>query len=212
MVTTAAERNRPIITFTNNSAATRNVSVAVFIGGESCTLLFDIQETYMPTQQTTYNSRVTDEALEKKFRDTFKSQGGAELVDDLYASGVIVPVVDFTSAAEGSALRSDLQTAWDFSTTLFQRNATGTGTIFTGPGFWQIDFTATIRQSDGPFPLDIFIDDGSSTATVWSNRAFLGSAEADTVIESKFVIFMRAGDTLKTSASTANYRLDLWYP
>jgi hypothetical protein len=33
MVTTAAERNRPIITFTNNSGASRNVSVAVFIGG-----------------------------------------------------------------------------------------------------------------------------------------------------------------------------------
>lgn len=33
MVTTAAERNRPIITFTNGSGATRNVSVAVFIGG-----------------------------------------------------------------------------------------------------------------------------------------------------------------------------------
>jgi len=33
MVTTAAERNRPIITFTNNSAAARNVKVAVFIGG-----------------------------------------------------------------------------------------------------------------------------------------------------------------------------------
>ena len=33
MVTTAAERNRPIITFTNTSAASRNVKVAVFIGG-----------------------------------------------------------------------------------------------------------------------------------------------------------------------------------
>jgi hypothetical protein len=33
MVTTAAERNRPIITFTNNSAATVDVKVAVFIGG-----------------------------------------------------------------------------------------------------------------------------------------------------------------------------------
>lgn len=33
MVTTAAERNRPIITFTNNSAATREIDVAVFIGG-----------------------------------------------------------------------------------------------------------------------------------------------------------------------------------
>ena len=33
MVTTAIERNRPIITFTNNAGATRNVQVAVFIGG-----------------------------------------------------------------------------------------------------------------------------------------------------------------------------------
>lgn len=33
MVTTAAERNRPIITFTNTSAATRQIDVAVFIGG-----------------------------------------------------------------------------------------------------------------------------------------------------------------------------------
>jgi len=33
MVTTAQDRNRPIITFTNNSAATRYLQVAVFIGG-----------------------------------------------------------------------------------------------------------------------------------------------------------------------------------
>jgi len=33
MITTAIERNRPIITFTNNSAATVIVHVAVFIGG-----------------------------------------------------------------------------------------------------------------------------------------------------------------------------------
>jgi hypothetical protein len=33
MVTTAAERNRLIITFTNNSGASRTIDVAVFIGG-----------------------------------------------------------------------------------------------------------------------------------------------------------------------------------
>jgi hypothetical protein len=33
MVTTAVDRNRPIITFTNNSAAGKRISVAVFIGG-----------------------------------------------------------------------------------------------------------------------------------------------------------------------------------
>lgn len=33
MVTTATERNRPIITFTNTAGATRTIQVAVFIGG-----------------------------------------------------------------------------------------------------------------------------------------------------------------------------------
>lgn len=33
MITTAIERNRPIITFTNNSTGTRTIQVAVFIGG-----------------------------------------------------------------------------------------------------------------------------------------------------------------------------------
>jgi len=33
MITTAADRNRPIITFTNNGTANEIVHVAVFIGG-----------------------------------------------------------------------------------------------------------------------------------------------------------------------------------
>jgi len=33
MITTAVERNRPIITFTNNSSTSKLIKVAVFIGG-----------------------------------------------------------------------------------------------------------------------------------------------------------------------------------
>lgn len=33
MVTTGQVRNRPVITFTNNTAATRTIDVAIFIGG-----------------------------------------------------------------------------------------------------------------------------------------------------------------------------------
>jgi len=33
MITTGAERNRPVITFTNNDASTVTVEVAIFIGG-----------------------------------------------------------------------------------------------------------------------------------------------------------------------------------
>ena len=94
----------------------------------------------MPTQSTTYNSRVTDEALEKRFRDTFKAQGGAELVDDLYAQGVIVPVVDFTAAATGQQLAQNLQTAWDFSTGNGSADNATTAFI-SNSGFWLINWT-----------------------------------------------------------------------
>ena len=94
-----------------------------------------------------YNARVTTETLEKKFRDTFPSQAGAELVDDLYASGVIVPVVDFTAAAEGSELRADLQTSTDFATGHVELGSNASNTFVSTPGFWNVDIIAGITGS-----------------------------------------------------------------
>ena len=165
----------------------------------------------MPTQQTTYNSRVTDEALEKKFRDTFKSQGGAELVDDLYASGVIVPVVDFTSAAEGSALRSDLQTAWDFSTGTTIVNTTSTSTVISNTGFWKIDLTLSFQETTTADNYRIFIDTGLTTKTVWQLQAeTVGVGGGNVVTDGHFVVFLRSGDVLKATGNT-NGQLIIWY-
>ena len=167
----------------------------------------------MPTNQNAYNSRVTDEALEKKFRDTFKSQGGAELVDDLYASGVIVPVVDFTAAAEGSALRPDLQTAWDFSTGV----ANISGTTFTGfistPGFWQIDviYAGFITTTTGGAN-QIRIYDGSTFKDVWYfNNSTTVTGDQDGLAEGKFVVYLRSGDILGAKTYNPAARLSIWY-
>jgi hypothetical protein len=125
----------------------------------------------MPTQQTTYNSRLTDEALEKKFRDTFKSQGGAELVDDLYASGVIVPIVDFTAAAQGSELRPDLQTAWDFATGHNTVSNASTNVITT-PGFWKVDLNLVgFSVVSSAMAANVRIDDGVSSKVIWEYNA-----------------------------------------
>ena len=121
----------------------------------------------MPTNQNLYNSRVTDESLEKKFRDTFTSQGGSELVSDLYAQGVIVPIVDFTAAAEGSVLSSDLQQAWDFSTGNALVSNTTT-TVINTPGFWKVDLVATLRIIDSPAnSITVNLTDGSASKPVW---------------------------------------------
>ena len=169
----------------------------------------------MPTNQNGYNSRVTDEALEKRFRDTFTSQGGAELVSDLYASGVIVPIVDFTAAAEGSSLRNDLQTAWDFSTGSNQVVNTTT-TLISNTGFWKVDLTFGDAdfQSGGATGLRgrVFIDDGSTETNVWALSRGSGTGDpAIALSENQFVVFLRAGDQLKGQSTATNCVLDIWY-
>ena len=168
----------------------------------------------MPTQQTTYNSRVTDEALEKKFRDTFKSQGGAELVDDLYAQGVIVPIVDFTAAAQGSELRSDLQTAWDFATG-HNRVAATTTAIINTPGFWKIDLVCTINDLAGSnvnTMASVDITDGATNKTIWALSRGVGSTEAVAgVSDDTFVTFLRAGDQIEVFSNNTECVVDIWY-
>lgn len=169
----------------------------------------------MPTNANAYNTRLTDEALEKRFRDTFRSQGGAELVDDLYASGVIIPVVDFTQAAEGSQLPSNLQTAWDFSTGSSQITTATPNTVISTPGFWQVDlfyagFVATSGTTRLTATLDIY--DGSTYKAIWafSNR-INNPVQSDIGLENKFVVFLRTGDSLTGQTQGTNSTLNVWY-
>ena len=166
----------------------------------------------MPTQQTTYNSRLTDEALEKKFRDTFKSQGGAELVDDLYAQGVIVPIVDFTAAAQGSELRSDLQSAWDAGTGL-DTIANANQVLVSTPGFWKVDLVASILFSSGATRnCRVFIDDGTTETNVWkTSSASTAADDVTSTTEDTFTVFLRSGDSLKAASNNSLAILNVWY-
>lgn len=156
----------------------------------------------MPTNANTFNSRVTSEALEKKFRDVFPAQGGAELVQDLFASGVIQPVIDFSSVAEGSVLPVDLQTAWDFSTGHVARLTPGTSTLITNTGFWRIQANVGLLSDSSATNAFIFIDTGLATKVIWQANLpgvnnVAASSEAD-----DFVVFLRAGDSLKCTNAT----------
>lgn len=166
----------------------------------------------MPTQQNTYNSRVTDEALEKKFRDTFKSQGGAELVDDLYAQGVIVPIVDFTAAAQGSELRSDLQSAWDFATGSDLNNSGTTNSVISTPGFWKINANLTAEITTADQIAQIQVRQNFVNAVVWRYSFSGGSAtEFEPNATWDAVIFLTSGDILRSVCSSSNIRLNISY-
>ena len=168
----------------------------------------------MPTNANIFNSRVTSEALEAKFRQVFPSQGGAELPQDLFASGVIQPVVDFSTVAEGSVLPQNLQTAWDFATGAYQ-NATGSfTTIISNPGFWQVDLTyagLTLQNTSSRLLAQIDIYDGSTSKPVWGASNSIDSAAKDFayIVEGKFVVFLRSGDVLRGKAQSTDNTLDV---
>lgn len=162
----------------------------------------------MPTNANTFNSRVTSEALEAKFRDVFPSQGGAELVQDLFASGVIQPVVDFSSVAEGSVLPQNLQTAWDFSTGHNSVRNTST-TIINNTGFWLVDLTFVYVSA--PIELKITITDGISSKVIWEFNNIGGTGTAENNGENKFVVFLRSGDSVVASSNSTSANMDVWY-
>ena len=166
----------------------------------------------MPTNQNAYNSRVTSESLEKKFRDTFTSQGGAELVDDLYASGVVVPVVDFTAAAEGSALRADLQTATDYSTGFTAMTTSQNVTLINTPGFWKVDIQAAITTSSTVSSVIVQVFDGVTAKKIFQFTGIgSGSTDGELITESNKVIFLRSGDSLTASTGSNACRANFAY-
>lgn len=155
----------------------------------------------MPANQNAYNTRLTDENLEKRFRDTFKSQGGAELIDDLYASGVIVPVVDFTAAAEGSQLPFNLSSAWDFSSGTNEINGATNTTLINTPGFWKIDLVVTVATQASAESGQLELYDGATAKRVWRFRISNTTAGSPITESETFFVFLRTGDILRATAS-----------
>ena len=166
----------------------------------------------MPTNANTFNSRVTSEALEAKFRQTFPAQGGAELVQDLFASGVITPIVDFTSVAEGSVLPENLQTAWDFSTG-HNTVANTTTTVINNTGFWKVDLNfRSVISGGGNVTGTIAITDGLTSKIIWeSNGAGTVTSDFEAITSNEFVVFLRSGDSLTASTNNPNNIMDIWY-
>lgn len=163
----------------------------------------------MATNANVFNSRVTSEALEAKFRQVFPAQAGAELIQDLYASGVIQPVIDFSTVAEGSVLPPNLQTAWDYATGLVEID-TGTVDIITGTGFWLVRAFAAL-DADANAAAALNIDDGSTAKRIWRAYIFLGTTNVGELTEWQNVVFLRAGDKLTGTVASGSTRMSVSY-
>jgi len=130
----------------------------------------------------------------------------------LYASGVIVPVVDFTQAAEGSQLPSNLQNAWDFSSGNAEATG-GTNTIITNSGFWRVQ-GATVHLAGGAtnISMGVYLTDGLSIKWVWKIQDDSTSTTSPSSLTFDFIVFLRPQDECvirsdgSSSTITATYR------
>ena len=117
----------------------------------------------------------------------------------MFASGVITPVVDFSSVAEGSVLVPNLQTALDTATTVTVRFSNGTSTVASNSGFYKVLVNYNIplrRPTQENFYLDL--TDGITTAKIWSTGEGNSTTnEDDSVSTFETVVFVRSGYSLR---------------
>jgi len=144
---------------------------------------------------------INSQELENKVRTLLPSQGGAGAGFDLSASTQIIPIIDLTESAEGSNVRQDLQTAVDFATTstLNINNATNT-VILNNTGFFKV----TVNGAGANSELSINLFDGTTSKKI---RVFQFGTTTNSILD-EFIVYLRAGDSLRASSSATTGTLN----
>ena len=148
---------------------------------------------------------VNSEELQTQIRDLLPSQNG--FGSELQATNVITPIIDLTAAAEGSGLRSDLQTAIAFGSQTAFNIVGATTTLANAPGFYRVTGVINLFPSGSvSSALDINMTDGVSTVAVYKTS----SGSTSTVVRQNFdfdkVFWLKAGITLSvTTSSTCQF-------
>lgn len=142
---------------------------------------------------------VTSEALQAQIRNLLPSQEG--FGTDLMAQNVIVPIIDLTSAAEGSTVPQILQTALAFgSQTSFEISNTTT-TLANTAGFWRFQGSST--GVSGANTSNTFnLTDGLSTKVIWGH-VFKSYGSLITTVTFDLVVFLNSGESLTGTTNNA---------
>jgi len=145
---------------------------------------------------------VVSEALEAQIRNLLPSQRG--FGEDMQASNVIMPIIDLTAAAEGSALGENLQTAQAFgSQTAFDISNTTT-TIANTAGFHRITGSIIINHVSGASQKQarINITDGFSTKQLYEVTTEQSACGYANLLPIDFVVFLTSGESVTGSTTS----------
>ena len=146
--------------------------------------------------------------LENKVRQLLPSQGGLGAGFDLSASTQIIPVVDVTESAEGSNLRSDLQTALSLNTITAFSVSNTTTTIINNTGYFRIfgSFNSLNASSDRTGSIEI--TDGATNKDIIQYKVIATSAEkTNIVVPFDFNVFLEAGHSINMTTNAGDTSL-----
>ena len=144
--------------------------------------------------------------IKDKINQLLPSQGGFQPGVDFSASTMVIPTIDLTEAAEGSALRQDLQRSLSLTsmTTFFVTNTTSTVLNTTGYYLFELvifgssiaagSSTGTIAITDGITSKDIRVYrfEDQTTTTPQPN------------ITDKFDVLLKAGDSITVTTNSVD--------
>lgn len=143
---------------------------------------------------------VTSESLQAQIRNLLPSQQG--FGTDLMAQNVIVPVIDLTSAAEGSTVPTDLQQALAFGSQTAFTAINATTVIANTTGFYRIFGNASLRTGPTTRFCVLQMSDGLSTKNIWSLNGATGTG--DLMISENFdvIVFLGSGESISAVSNT----------
>ena len=152
---------------------------------------------------------IKSQDIEDKINQLLPSQGGFGAGVDFSASTMVVPIVDLTETAEGSALRQDLQKALTHTNaTTTQITSASFSNLVNTTGFFlvRLNFFGLFSATDGV----VRIDDGATTKIVAQYTGLAsGSSYFATPVVDEFIVKLEAGDTLQASSGNASNILNI---
>lgn len=152
---------------------------------------------------------IKSQQIEDKINQLLPSQGGFQAGVDFSASTQIIPIVDLTETAEGSALRQDLQTSLSFNSATAFNVINATTTVINTTGYYRITAGAVMDATGTPDQhCQIIINDGLGDKVIWSLEEPVPVTGIQSYSENvDYTVFLTAGDSLKIKAtSNARFR------
>ena len=142
---------------------------------------------------------IKSQEIEDKINQLLPSQGGQVAGIDLSASTMVIPVVDVTESAEGSSLRSDLQSSFGFNGTTSHNIRNATTTMIATTGYYRVYGYLTALSQGSSITCTLSFTDGTTTKVLVDGKV-AGTATAN-ITPFDFIVKLEAGDSLVGASS-----------